>query len=286
MGSTNLTSTGSETAARPQEGPFEHIVCGVDGSRSAFEAVRQAGALAGIATTIEMVAVTYEVGSGPVDYALLTHERAEQALHKATDLLKGTPARVVTRTLRGNPPWKALIEQSQHADLLVIARHGHSRGGGMAYGSNATNLIHRGRIPLLVAAEPPSGQAFPGRILVAADGPGHPEDAVRVAGHIAAFAPDSDITLLRLDWSRRAKRPAIAQSIAEVTELVGTEPVEIIVGGTPQRRIPEYAEREGASLVVMGTRGLTGLHALRSVSERVAHEAPCSVLIVHRHDDV
>ena len=34
-------------------------------------------------------------------------------------------------------------------------------------------------------------------------------------------------------------------------------------------------------LVVVGSRGLHGLHALGSVSERVAHHARCSVLVVH-----
>jgi nucleotide-binding universal stress UspA family protein len=39
------------------------------------------------------------------------------------------------------------------------------------------------------------------------------------------------------------------------------------------------ASRE-ADLLVVGSRGLRGLKALGSVSERVAHEASCSVLVV------
>ena len=35
-----------------------------------------------------------------------------------------------------------------------------------------------------------------------------------------------------------------------------------------------------ADLLVVGSRGLHGMKALGSVSERVAHEAKCSVLIV------
>jgi nucleotide-binding universal stress UspA family protein len=37
---------------------------------------------------------------------------------------------------------------------------------------------------------------------------------------------------------------------------------------------------EDADLLVVGSRGLHGLRALGSVSERVAHEARCSVLVV------
>jgi nucleotide-binding universal stress UspA family protein len=39
------------------------------------------------------------------------------------------------------------------------------------------------------------------------------------------------------------------------------------------------ASRE-ADLLVVGTRGLRGLAAVGSVSERVGHHAPCSVLVV------
>jgi nucleotide-binding universal stress UspA family protein len=282
MNMTRPTVSTPEVGAAPEPGPFRRIVCAVDGSRSSFEAVRQAGVLAGPGSTVELVAVTYEGGFARTPTALLTHKRAEQALHEAAEMLNHSGAEVVVRTVSGNPPWKILLAEANDADLLVIARHGHSRASGIAHGSNATNIIHRGRIPLLVAEEPPDERPFPGRILVAADGPSHPEDAVRVAGDIAAFAANTDITLLRIDWSRRAKRSEVAKAIAEVTELVGAEPVEILIGGTPHRRIPEYAEREGASLIVMGARGLTGVHALRSVSERVAHDARCSVLIVHR----
>jgi nucleotide-binding universal stress UspA family protein len=35
-----------------------------------------------------------------------------------------------------------------------------------------------------------------------------------------------------------------------------------------------------ADLLVVGSRGLHGIKALGSVSERVAHEAKCSVLVV------
>jgi nucleotide-binding universal stress UspA family protein len=37
---------------------------------------------------------------------------------------------------------------------------------------------------------------------------------------------------------------------------------------------------EEADLVVVGSRGLRGIRALGSVSERIAHEARCSVMVV------
>jgi nucleotide-binding universal stress UspA family protein len=50
--------------------------------------------------------------------------------------------------------------------------------------------------------------------------------------------------------------------------------------GSPYRRIVEAAHRTHASLVVIGSRGQTGVAALGSVSERVTHHAECSVLVV------
>lgn len=55
-----------------------------------------------------------------------------------------------------------------------------------------------------------------------------------------------------------------------------------LVTGLPPGRIVEIAKREGAQMIVMGSRGLTGLsHILvGSVAERVTQMAPMPVVIV------
>jgi nucleotide-binding universal stress UspA family protein len=280
MATTQLHTTSLDADVSP---PFGHVICGVDGSPAALEAVRQAGALVGPDSTIQLVAVVHEWGADPTAGARLSHAQARQALQTAELVLGESPAYVITRIVRGHPAWSTLLAEAHKADLLVLGRHGNSRAGGIVYGSTATNVIHRGRLPLLIAHEPPAGAAFPGRILVAADGPGHPEDAVRAAAMIARHAGTTDITLLRLDWSRQVRRPEISEAVADVTRVTGAEPVEIMLGGAPHRHIREEAEWQQASLIVMGTRGLTGVRSLWSVSERVAHEAPCSVLIFRRN---
>jgi nucleotide-binding universal stress UspA family protein len=50
-------------------------------------------------------------------------------------------------------------------------------------------------------------------------------------------------------------------------------------GAVPER-ICQAARACQSSLVVMGRRGVAGVKALGSVSERVAHRASCSVLLV------
>ena len=54
----------------------------------------------------------------------------------------------------------------------------------------------------------------------------------------------------------------------------------------PAHAIPEAAGEKHVDLVVMGTRGLTGLKhfALGSVADRVVRSAPCPVLTVGHHD--
>ena len=58
--------------------------------------------------------------------------------------------------------------------------------------------------------------------------------------------------------------------------------VPVVVAGLPSGRIVEVAKREGAQMIVVGSRGLTGLtHVLvGSVAERVAQLAPMPVVIV------
>ena len=55
-----------------------------------------------------------------------------------------------------------------------------------------------------------------------------------------------------------------------------------LVAGLPSTRIVEIAEREGAQLITIGSRGLSGLSGILigSVAERVSQLAPVPVVIV------
>lgn len=56
----------------------------------------------------------------------------------------------------------------------------------------------------------------------------------------------------------------------------------IIKNGRPANRIIETAREVGADMIVMGSRGMSDVRGMvyGSVSHRVAHEAPCTVLTV------
>jgi len=56
----------------------------------------------------------------------------------------------------------------------------------------------------------------------------------------------------------------------------------VFADGAPAEEILRAAERHHVDLIVMGSKGLTGLdrYLLGSVSRKVARHAPCSVLVV------
>jgi nucleotide-binding universal stress UspA family protein len=265
---------------RPPIGTFTRIVCGIDGNPAALEGVRQAAALAGPDSRIELVSVTDEFPVSPVGSAP-DERHAAAALDQASAELAGRDVEVVSRSVKseGRYAWRTLLEVAADADLLVLGRHSLTRAEGILIGGTTTNVIHRAELPVLVAVKPTGGRPFPGRILVAADGPGHPEDAVRVATAIAQRHV-CDVILMRVVSERGAWRPEVAAAATELVEATGRRPIELVVEGQPHEAIAEHAARERASLVITGNRGMTSLNGLHSVSERVAHEASCSVLVL------
>lgn len=86
-------------------------------------------------------------------------------------------------------------------------------------------------------------------------------------------------------WLKEALLKEGQEVLAEVEKLAGEEGVQIetkIVEGIPSEKIVEVARNEKADLIVMGTRGRTGIKKilLGSVAERVIGAASCPVLVV------
>jgi nucleotide-binding universal stress UspA family protein len=267
-------------------GAFAKIVCGIDGNPAALEGVRQAAALVDPGGTIELAAVAddrLDVQVAAEPRPLFGPDALAEAFSKAHAVLADSELRVVDRALQndGLYQWDALLDEAADADadLLVLGRHHLTRGEGFLIGSMTTNVLHQADLPVLAAVKPPNGLPFPGRILVAADGPGHPEAAVRLAAQIARRS-GSEVILLRVSDDRGVGQPEVAAAVAELTELTGARPVEVAVSGSPHHAIAESATAEHASLVITGSRDLPWVETFDSVSERVAHEAACSVLVV------
>jgi Universal stress protein family len=117
-----------------------------------------------------------------------------------------------------------------------------------------------------VIARPPLAEArFPRAIVAGADGSLESEGAVAAAQYLA----DRFAVPLRIVTALKGES-------VDLVRAQETGPVEA-VDEHPVRALVEASA--DADILIVGSRGLHGIRALGSVSERVAHEAPCSVLV-------
>lgn len=248
---------------------FDRVVVGVDGSEPGFEACRQAAVLAAPDASIEAVSVVHlsnavHAGLSAARIADELQSDAETALDRAVAIL-GERAR--KRFVNGFAA-EALLREIERIDAtaLVIGSHGHRRATEILIGGVAGDLLHRAPCSVLVARPLADPSAFPNAIAVGIDG--SPEsDAALAAAHDLARRFE---TPLRILVASRGKKVDLARAHlrAPLAERIDEHPVEALVEAS-----------HAADIVVVGNRGLHGLRALGSVSERVAHQAACSVLV-------
>jgi nucleotide-binding universal stress UspA family protein len=269
-----------ETARRRHDvpPPFGRIVCGLDGSRSSAIAAEQAIALSGAGTALVFVCVREQRGAGATRQTTISTERADTALEMAVAAAREAGIDAAAEILPGHDPREVLLDEASRSDLLVVASHGGSRAGGIAIGSTASAAVHRSQVPVLVARRPPEGVPFPAGILVATDGSRDAGRAVELTARIG-HAAGSTVYLLTVDRGAHADPQRTSVEAADLTAALGRAPTIVRETGHPSERIIDIARSERVSLVAVGSRGLTGVRALGSVSERVAHRAPCSVLV-------
>jgi nucleotide-binding universal stress UspA family protein len=258
--------------------PFGRIVCGLDGSRSGVHAVEQSVALSGPSTALAFICVRAGTGEGATRQSTISMERADEVVEAAIRVAKEAGVHAAGEILEGDDPRTVLLDEASRSDLLVVASHGDSRAGGIALGSTASAAVHHARVPVLVARKPPADVPFPKRILVATDGSADAERAVELTARIGK-RHHSRVYLLSVEPSPHGRRSRIAVDAVDLTAALGSDPVMLDASGHADERILEFAASESVSLVALGSRGLTGLRALGSVSERVAHRARCSVLV-------
>ena len=284
---TRIAANSSETAddATPVNAvAFQRILCAVDGTRSATEAARQATTLAGPDTRLTFIAVADHAGVGPTAMAELSPDHAAQALQAARSSAREAGIAAETGLVEAPDPREAILNAAREHDLLVLGNPPRSSAAGIMLGATASFAVHSSPKPVLFA-RPPREIEFPQRIVVASDGSRGSiavvELAVKIASEHGAHA-----TLVNTGRHAPLERDyRIAEEATMLFEGLDVEAI-VVTDDTPAHEaIVQVAEREHASLIIMGSRGLAGIAALKSVSERVAHTAPCSVLVVRPHDE-
>jgi nucleotide-binding universal stress UspA family protein len=247
---------------------FERVLCGVDGTPASLVAVRQAlrlrdehGSLF-LLVAANLAQAARAGMAAPHAAELLQHE-AESALAEAEAIAPSASAKLVN-----GDPVAVLLKQAEaeRATLIAVGSHGRRRAAGLLLGTVAARMLRDATCSVLVARAARDSEAWPQSVVAGVDGSLESAAAFTVARSLAGrFGSSVRAVASRKDQVDREAAEAIAPELEEH----GEPAVNVLV-----------AASESADLLVVGSRGLHGLKALGSVSERVAHQARSSVLVV------
>ena len=263
----------TETTKARRSPVFSRVLVGIDGSDESREAARQAAILVdGELTLLASYDVAPAIGGTGVGVPYYQDEDVQRAA--ATDALEGAreDAAVASPTGKivfGRPADALLseVEREQHT-LLAVGSHGRGRLAGFLVGSTATEVIRKAPCSVLVAREGSNGDAFPRTIVVGVDGSPESAAAYALARQLAERF-DAELWPVVAHGGKGVDRRLVDSIVDRQREELPEGPVTALL-----------AAAADADLLVVGSRGLHGLKTLGSVSERVAHQAHSSVLVV------
>jgi nucleotide-binding universal stress UspA family protein len=272
------------------------VVVGIDLSPSAIEAVSQAGAWA-MRTGAPLVVV--HVAPDELFRALET-PKVGDALRERVERTLGADCPPFDVALVAGSPHGALVRlaDERNAALVVVGGSGASHG---LFGSTAEQVVRYAHCPVLVARSSPKD----GVVLAATDFSEEATVAVTEAAREAARRnvplrlvhslqePTTPLSLLgpvvislpdMPQPERDALKDAADTTLRTLLESTGVPGACEVLTGPPTATIPAEVRGLSAALVVVATRGRTGLSriALGSVAEAIARNSPCSVLAVRK----
>lgn len=230
-----------------------------------------------------------------------TREQARGALLQLENELANEDGVSISSALVETDPVSAIetAVEEHGANLVVMGSHGHSGLKHVVLGSVAERALRTVNCPILAVKESESQAKRPiERILFATDFSIHSKRAALLACGLASrlgarvellhvfMLPSSAIGPYGIPPSDEVVaelRERAQELLAEATQLFENSKVPVkphLEQGLPSEVLAREAEDLQADLIVMGTRGNTGLkHVfLGSVTERTLRTAPCSVL--------
>ena len=289
----------------------ETILVATDLSAAADEALRQGHERAQAGASLIVCHVMPRFSAVPglspesdapasVQFLELRHRISEEIVRR-TVAVTGRNAADFEVLLEEGHAYAGIVARAEErrADLIVVGSHGATGLARVLLGSVADKVIRYAHCPVLIAR--PS--KLTGRILVATD-LSEPSFPAIAAAAREARRTDKALTIVhcietvtsihRVElggmWPReeehddeheqlRPKADAALQDVLARQEVTGDRRV---VAGSPVASILSVCDELRPDLLVVGTRGRTGLRRviLGSVAEAVARLAPCSVLIV------
>lgn len=241
-------------------------------------------------------------------------EQVHRKLKKLADNFLPSKLQHTILVKEGNPGEEILsVLKKERVDLVVLGTRGISGIKRFLLGSVSEWLVQEAPCPVLVARGSGRREDRGMRVVVATDGSSEAEMAVEFLNQFT-FPSKSEIVLFHVveptdytvvqddyrilglgpsglqelkKWVKEIhrRREQAQTSLLQKTKKTLTPRkvrVEKIAVGYAAEEIIKAAYRFRADLIVMGSRGLTGVKRslLGSVSSRVARHAPCSVLVV------
>ena len=292
------------------------VVIGFDGSAGGGEAVELAGSIewpAGsalrVVTVIEPSAVMVGAPWAPGAFGLSSeieaqvHAYVEERLAEVVERLAGPGRTVEGVALRGRPA-SAVVDDAAgfDADLIIVGSRGHGQVASLVLGSVSAEIVDHASCPVLVARQPQVA-----RLLYATDGSAAashaesviatwpifaalPVHVVSVADVVQPWHTGIAPTMYQQVMEANARdleealvaHGQIAEECAARLRAAGRAATAEVRDGDTAAQIIAAATEHGADLVVVGSRGRTGLTRalLGSVARNVAHGSQASVLIV------
>ena len=286
------------------------VVAGIDGSSSAVQAAVWAAAEAVRRGRPLRLVQVYALPQVKAPVAFGTHEQVRAGLAERAEgwladakaaVLAEHPGLEVGTAAREWSPVTALVQESQHAELIVLGSRGLGGFTGLLVGSTAVAVAAHTHCPIVVVRgrtphdPPPSA----GPVVVGSDGSPDSEAAIAFAceeaklrgAALVAVHTWSDVLadgMLRPHPLQEdpaeiavAERGKLAEQVAGWQRKYPDLAIELeVVRGRPVRTLLERGE--DAQLVVVGCRGRGGFTGmlLGSTSQALIAHSPCPVAVV------
>jgi nucleotide-binding universal stress UspA family protein len=185
----------------------------------------------------------------------------------------------------GSSAYEGILEEAGETqpDLIIMGRHGYTGLTRLLMGSVTARVI--GHSPCNVLVVPQGVSLDFKRLLVASDGSPFSEAAWNEA---LLLAKNMDSALIGVAVAASDRDIPVATQVVRGLEAAASEQGialdTMIPMGRPEEGIVKAAEFKGASLIILGSHGRTGLKRLLmgSVAERVIGLASCPVLVVKK----
>jgi nucleotide-binding universal stress UspA family protein len=284
----------------------ETYIAGYDGSEASRAAVRFAGALAQVTGASMTIATVYdepEFTFGRGGSAVISRQAlVDQARHRAEltlDTLEDVDAAKCTVMANSTAHGLQRLSEDRHAALLAVGTTHRGPAGRLVPGSVAERLLQGAPCPVLVV--PPGAGETPVRSITVAydlrpEAQAALDHGVRLAEQLGARLtlvnifepsvayPGAGAAVSAEDFEEDARRELEGLIREKTAGLPAAIDARVSVYAGPPSVILEQAARDGADLLVAGSRGYGPVRSvlMGSVSRHLVDHAPCPVLIVPR----